>query len=413
VSASDEDDVSGALVAPSASEVDSDAAPVVVDVGIPVEDDVVPPDGGASGSTKHARAVMDHKADPTRGMRHRSEGRDRTTDGNLPRITPDQCGASSALRCDDTLLLVRAIAGSVCAVSLVLACAPPTPGASSSGSDSASEDVSGAAEGSTAGNAESDGSDGDSGSSTDATSSDEAGSWGDEESTTSSETSAQTSSETHASSGETASGSSETSTSEANDSTGDGSSEEAADTGSEESGAGGCLHSGTVTYRLNGSETWPQDVLERLTTAMDEAIHYYNCYSDLDHELTVNYDPGVPTAQANVDGWITFGNDRNYMVVATAMHEVGHAMGVGYSPWSELLVDGRWVGESVVSVISSLPPEQRDPDEGQRDYITADTQHFWPYGLNYASEHVSEWSLINHVRIVAAMRVDKDDRLSR
>lgn len=185
------------------------------------------------------------------------------------------------------------------------------------------------------------------------------------------------------------------------------------DVGSEDTGEGGCPHAGSVRYRLNGTESWPSEVVERLTAAMDEAVYYYNCYSDLSHDLTINYDPGVPTAQANVDGWISFGSDRNYMVVATAMHEVGHAMGVGFSPWNELLMDGRWTGAAVNELMKSIPPEERDPDEGARDYITADRQHFWPYGLNYASEHRSEWSLINHVRVVAAMRVDKDAFLAR
>jgi hypothetical protein len=169
-----------------------------------------------------------------------------------------------------------------------------------------------------------------------------------------------------------------------------------------------CPFSGNVQYQFNGEENWPSDVVDRLTTAMDEAVYYYNCYAELTHSLTVNYDPGVPTAQANVDGWITFGDDPGYMVVATAMHEVAHSMGVGFFPWTELMVDGRWVGPSVDALMKSLPAEERDSDDtAQRDYITADSQHFWPYGLNYASEHESEWSLINHVRIVSAMREDK------
>ena len=175
----------------------------------------------------------------------------------------------------------------------------------------------------------------------------------------------------------------------------------------------GCPGSGTVTFSLNNSASWPSDALVRITDAMTEAVWYYNCYSDLSHTLTVNYNPGVPTAEANVDGWMTFGENPAYMVVATAMHEIGHTMGVAYSPWTELIVDGRWTGEHVNALMISLPSEQRDPDIGERDYITADAMHFWPYGLNYASEYLSEWSLINHVRVVAAMNQDKDDYRNR
>lgn len=173
-------------------------------------------------------------------------------------------------------------------------------------------------------------------------------------------------------------------------------------------GDDGCAHHGNVTYQFNDSESWPDDVVQKLTAALDEATYYYNCYSDLTKSLNINYNPGVPTAEGNVDGWISFGSDRGYMVTATAMHEIGHTMGVGYAPWSELIQDGKWTGPAVVEFITNLPADQRDPDMySQRTYITCDTQHFWPYGLNQASEHQSEWSLINHVRIVAAMNEDK------
>lgn len=172
----------------------------------------------------------------------------------------------------------------------------------------------------------------------------------------------------------------------------------------------GCPGAGNVEYSFNDLGAWPVDAIEKITPALDEALYYYNCYSDLSHTLTINYKPGVQTAEANVDGWISFGTDRNYMVTATVMHEIGHTMGVGFYPWSELMNDGRWIGSHVVQLMADLPADERDDDETSlRDYITADGQHFWPYGLNYASEHKSEWSLINHVRIVAAMNRDKDE----
>jgi len=174
-----------------------------------------------------------------------------------------------------------------------------------------------------------------------------------------------------------------------------------------------CEFSGNLRYQFNQPESWPSEVVELLTSAMDDAMYYYNCYADFDKALTINYDPGVPTAQGNVDGWISFGSSRSYMVVATAMHEVAHTLGVGYSPWTELMDDGTWTGPAVVEFMMNLPAEQRDPDMySQRTYITGDSQHFWPYGLNQASEHQSEWSLINNVRIVAAMQLDKQAYLA-
>ncbi len=151
-----------------------------------------------------------------------------------------------------------------------------------------------------------------------------------------------------------------------------------------------------------------------MSEVVAEAANYYNCYADFTKNLTINYNPGVPTAEANVDGWVSFGASPSYQVLATAMHEIAHTLGVGYYPWTELLQDGRWTGQHVSAFMAQLPAEQRDPDTySQRDYITADTQHFWPYGLNQAAEHQSEWSLINHVRIVAAMWLDKQEFLAQ
>jgi len=171
-----------------------------------------------------------------------------------------------------------------------------------------------------------------------------------------------------------------------------------------------CAYSGRISYQLINAETWPSEARMLITEAIEEALYYYNCYADLTQSLTINYNPSVPTAEANVDGRISFGDDPGYMQVATAMHEIAHTLGIGYFPWTELTQDGKWTGAHVVELITQLPASERDPDQySQRTYITADAQHFWPYGLNQASEHQSEWSLINHVRIVAAMQLDKQD----
>jgi len=177
--------------------------------------------------------------------------------------------------------------------------------------------------------------------------------------------------------------------------------------------AEGCPFSGHVEYHLNAPESWPADMVPLITEAMDGATEYYNCYADLTKSITVNYKPGVPTAEANVDGQLSFGENKEYIQLPTAMHEVAHTLGVGFSPWDELVQDGRWTGPAAREVIENLPPEERDPDEvSQRDYLTTGGGHFWPYGLNYASEYLSEWSLINNVRIVAAMQLDKQAYLN-
>lgn len=193
-----------------------------------------------------------------------------------------------------------------------------------------------------------------------------------------------------------------------------------ASTGGDDAGVGGsesadgCPFAGNVTYQLNNPDSWSDEVRDSITEAMDEAVYYYNCYANLEKHITVNYNEGVPTAEANVDGWLSFGSDLAYMQTATAMHEVAHTLGVGYYPWAELIQDGRWVGSAVDALMNAIPVEERDQDMySLRNYITCDTQHFWPYGLNQAAEYQTEWSVINHVRIVAAINEDKADYLGQ
>jgi hypothetical protein len=40
------------------------------------------------------------------------------------------------------------------------------------------------------------------------------------------------------------------------------------------------------------------------------------------------------------------------------------------------------------------------------DEVHGDTQHFWPYGLNYTTEVKSEADILNHCKMVVAIRKD-------
>lgn len=168
----------------------------------------------------------------------------------------------------------------------------------------------------------------------------------------------------------------------------------------------GCPFKGNFRYKLNGYDAWPADVQTRLSEAAKEAARYYNCYGNFDKFVWVNYNPGVPTAQANVDGWMSFGSNPTSQSLPTMMHEIAHTLGVGYYPWQELTQNGRWTGKTVTDFLLNVPVEERDT--GINDtFLNADRLHFWPYGLNYRSEYKTEWSLINHVRIVWAIQQDK------
>jgi hypothetical protein len=150
-----------------------------------------------------------------------------------------------------------------------------------------------------------------------------------------------------------------------------------------------------VTYWLHSSANdHPQ-----VKAAIEEAVPIYNKYGSFNKHLVVYYNSGVPTAQANYDGVITFGGSRNTRV---ALHEMGHTVGVGTywgSPsYSSLMVGGVWQGYYG----RKLAFEMGSPyAEGLR----GDGTHIWPWGLNYDSED-SFIERIKHVRMMAALRCD-------
>ncbi len=136
-----------------------------------------------------------------------------------------------------------------------------------------------------------------------------------------------------------------------------------------------------------------QDAYKRITTVMDSAVKMYNTYSNLSKFINVYYAPGVPTAEASSNGDLRFGENRSYMVVPTAMHEMAHTMGVGTtSEYAATCVDGVFRNDKVQAKLREM--------DGPNAELHCDRQHIWPYGLNQASEAKSEQDLINHVILV-------------
>ena len=157
-----------------------------------------------------------------------------------------------------------------------------------------------------------------------------------------------------------------------------------------------------VEYTLHKSENPTEDELDayqRITTVMDSAVYLYNKYTNLSKYINVYYAPGVPTAEASSNGDLRFGKERSYMFVGTAMHEMAHTMGMGTTSEYKAMMDGGvFKGEKAQALLKEI--------DGPEAELHGDSQHFWPYGLNYASEVKSEQDLINHARIVDAMYQD-------
>ncbi len=172
---------------------------------------------------------------------------------------------------------------------------------------------------------------------------------------------------------------------------------------------GTCPYTGHVSYTFTKSGDSTVDNL--ITAAMDQAVAYYNCYTNITKADKVEYDSSVATADGNSNGTIRFGSDKSYMVLRVAMHEISHTVGVGTaSNWHSFVAipdgggSGPWTGANGIAQRQALLPDVWQ-QQGQ-EVLTADTQHFWPYGLNLSSDYKSEADLLGHCAMVMAIRKD-------
>lgn len=163
----------------------------------------------------------------------------------------------------------------------------------------------------------------------------------------------------------------------------------------------GCPSRGNVTYALARSANPTADEQEAyglITSAMDNAVKNYNCYTNLSRHLQVTYNPGVQTADGNTNGAIRFGS-RASMHHVTAMHEIAHTFGVGFAKFKSLIQNGVFTGPLTTAKAREI---SGDPSV----QIKSDGTHFWPYGLNYVSEGRTQQDLIDHCLIVQTIVQD-------
>lgn len=163
-----------------------------------------------------------------------------------------------------------------------------------------------------------------------------------------------------------------------------------------------CTPTGNVTYTLAKSAnptTTEQAAYNAITCAMEGAVAYYNCNTAITKQLNVSYVPSVATADGNFNGSIRFGNTSDMQCV-TAMHEIAHTVGVGTAPqWGTYSVAGVFTGMTAIAQLRTITGVATD-------VLHSDTQHFWPYGLNYVTEAKSVADLIDHCLMVTAIRKD-------
>ena len=161
---------------------------------------------------------------------------------------------------------------------------------------------------------------------------------------------------------------------------------------------------GNVTYTMGfDSATYPIQY-KLIKIAVDSACKYYSRYTPFVHNIYIAYSSGVPTAEASYHGQVAFGSSQTYMWVGTAMHEFAHYFGSGTtSIWQSKTSTGVWSGSVASALLLAATGET----------LKGDTQHFWPYGINYKSEitglgdqTAQQNGLILHCKLVKAMLVD-------
>jgi len=192
--------------------------------------------------------------------------------------------------------------------------------------------------------------------------------------------------------------------------TGGGATGGAAHAGSSATGGTGgstCPGSGHITYTLAKSASptaTEQAAYDKIKTAMDKAITYYDCYTNITKHENVSYVPSVETADGNINGSIRFGSNTTYMDYRSAMHEIAHTVGVGQaSNWGSFLSNGLFTGSHAQAQLEAINAKLQKPLYTE---VHADTQHFWPYGINQQSEVKGEADLIAHCQMVVAIRED-------
>jgi len=143
-----------------------------------------------------------------------------------------------------------------------------------------------------------------------------------------------------------------------------------------------------LSFTLADSSTWPSaaewlDVYGKMTYN----TNLYNAYATFGpYNIYVYYSSGIPTEQASYGGYGgSIGVGQQYPQFWNLQHEMSHYLGTGtYWQWPNLMYSGVWHGAAANALEQQF--------DGVGAVLSGDTAHFWPYGLNYATEdsHIAE-----------------------
>ena len=153
---------------------------------------------------------------------------------------------------------------------------------------------------------------------------------------------------------------------------------------------------GAMSYTMRpDNDPAHAEKVAQVIRVMNEATGFYNAMGEFPKAVSAGYNPGTPTADGSYNGTIRFGGQIG---TRTALHELGHVLGVGTHPrWDRFVQNGNWTGPYALAQLRAF--------DGPEAVLHADRQHFWPYGLNYDTEDSPE-NRRRHVLMVAAFRRD-------
>jgi len=150
-----------------------------------------------------------------------------------------------------------------------------------------------------------------------------------------------------------------------------------------------------ITYNLNFDPA-SSGQTQQVANSVAVAAAFYNQNGSFNKHWSVNYNAGIPTAEANYSGYMGYGGIRNERVV---FHEAGHTFGMGTGPnYGNLISGGVWKGKYGNQA-------QFDTYNNFGDGLHGDGHAVWPSGFNYDNEDgfiERYW----HTRIMAGIRAD-------
>jgi hypothetical protein len=152
---------------------------------------------------------------------------------------------------------------------------------------------------------------------------------------------------------------------------------------------------GDITYTLQFDPASSPEA-QQVANSVAVAAAFYNQHGSFNKHWNVYYNPGIPTAEANYNGYMGYGKSRNERVV---FHEAAHTFGMGTGPnYAALIAGGVWRGQYGNQA-------QFDTYNDYGDGLHGDGHAIWPGGFNFDEEDgfiERFW----HTRIMAGIRAD-------